>query len=150
MEEFANIIQAEPSKLLLALDNFQSEIITSFLSSTSNNYLDSADKWLNATTFNTAKFGGQPTKSKIYREKLLDEVEKFLCGDEKYEDDRNKIRNSQDKTEKYIICVMSTAIGNSIGVAGTFIAPVIVLLLMSFGKMALNAWCAMRKETKTT
>jgi predicted PurR-regulated permease PerM len=45
-----------------------------------------------------------------------------------------------------LIGVLSAAIGKTLGVAGTFIAPIIVLLLMSFGKMAINAWCEMRKE----
>jgi hypothetical protein len=150
MEELSKIIQSEPNDLLLSIDDYQAEIIKTFLISSSNNYLESADKWLNATTANTAKFGGEPNKAKIYRDKLLDELEKFLCGDEKYEEDRNKIGESQDKSQKYIIGVMSVAIGKTIGAAGAFIAPVIVLLLMSIGKMAVNAWCEMRKEIGIT
>ncbi len=148
MEELSKIIQAEPEELLSSLDDFQAEILKIFLTTTSNNYLGSADKWLNATTANTAQFGGDPNRGKVYIEKLIDEVEKFLCGDELYEGDRKKIAESTDKSLKYIIGVMSVAIGKIIGVAGTFIAPVIVLLIMSFGKMAINAWCAMRKETR--
>jgi hypothetical protein len=34
------------------------------------------------------------------------------------------------------------------GVTRTFIAPVIALLIMSMGKMRVNAWCAMRVEIK--
>jgi hypothetical protein len=150
MEELSNILKVEPNKLLNALDNYQEEIIRTFLISSSNNYLECADKWLNATTANTAKFGGDPNRAKIYREKLMEELEKFLCGDMQYEEDRKKISESKDKTEKYIIGVISTAIAKTIGTAGAFIAPIIVLLLISIGKMALNAWCAMRKEIKST
>ena len=71
-----------------------------------------------------------------------------MCGAEQYEEDRKKIAESSDKSQQYIIGVMSAAIGKTIGAAGTFIAPVIVLLILSLGKMALNAWCEMRKETK--
>jgi len=148
MEELTNIIQSDPSELLTSIDDFQSEILKTFLENTSNDYLTSADNWLNATTANTAKFGGEPGKSKIYRDKLLEELEKFLCGAEEYEEDRKKIAESSDKSKQYVIGVMSVAIGKTIGAAGTFLAPVIVLLIMSLGKMALNAWCEMRKEIK--
>jgi hypothetical protein len=150
MEELNNIVQLEQEDLLLAIDDYQSEIIKAFLAKTSNNYLESADNWLNANTANTAKFGGGQNKVKIYRDKLLEELEKFLCGDEQYEDDRKKISDSTDKSQKYVIGVMSAAIGKVLGTAGAFIAPVIVLLILSIAKMAVNAWCAMRKETKAT
>jgi len=147
MEELTNIIQSDQDELLTSIDDFQADILRTFLEKNSNDYLVSADNWLNATTANTAKFGGDPSKAKIYRDKLLEELEKFLCGAEQYEEDRKKIAESSDKSQQYIIGVMSVAIGKSIGAAGTFIAPVIVLLLLSFGKMALNAWCEMRKES---
>jgi hypothetical protein len=150
MEELSQIIETDQDTLLSSIDDFQSEIIKAFLASNSNDYLASADNWLNASTANTAKFGGEPNKAKIYRDKLLEELEKFLCGDQQYEDDRKKIADSTDKSQKYIIGVMSAAIGKSLGAAGAFIAPVIVLLILSIGKMAINAWCAMRKEAGST
>ena len=149
MKELTNIIQSNPSELLTSIDDFQAEILKTFLENTSNDYLTSADNWLNATTANTAKFGGEPGKAKIYRDKLLEELEKFLCGAEEYEEDRKKIAESSDKSKQYVIGVMSVAIGKTIGAAGTFLAPVIVLLIMSLGKMALNAWCEMGKEIKS-
>jgi hypothetical protein len=148
MEELSNIIQSDQNTLLSSIDDFQAEIIKTFLASNSNDYLLSADNWLNASTANTAKLGGESNKSKIYREKLLEELEKFLCGDQQYDEDRNKISDSTDKSQKYIIGVMSASIGKALGTAGTFIAPVIVLLILSIGKMAINAWCAMRKEAQ--
>lgn len=149
MEELSNIVDSDQDTLLASIDDFQSEIIKAFLVANSNDYLASADNWLNASTANTAKFGGEPNKAKIYRDKLLEELEKFLCGDQQYEDDRKKIAEGTDKSQKYIIGVMSAAIGKTIGSAGAFIAPVIVLLILNIGKMAINAWCAMRNETKS-
>ena len=148
MEKINNLIISEPGELLSTLDTYQRDIINQFLEKTSNNYLESADRWLNASPSNTALFGGEHDRSKIYRDKILEEIEKFLCGDSSYEEDRNKIAASSDNSQKYIIGLMSAAIGKSLGVAGTFIAPVIVLMIMSFGKIALNAWCAMRREVK--
>jgi hypothetical protein len=149
MEELDELLVGQSNQLLNAIQPYQRKIIEAFLDSTNGDYLASADKWLNATPTNTATFGGK-RKTKIYRDKLLDEIEKFLCGDATYDEDRRKISDSSSRTQQYIIGVMSVAIGKVMGVAGTFIAPVIVLLMMSFGKMSINAWCAMRKAEKST
>ena len=150
MDELSKLLQSNETELLSSIDGYQEDIIKTFLSNNSNDYLKSADNWLNATTANTSKFGGEPNRAKIYRDKLLDEIEKFICGDHQYDDDRRKIADSADKSQKYIIGVMSASIGKILGAAGPFIAPVIVLLLLSFGKMATNAWCAMRKDLKNS
>jgi len=150
MKELSQLIQSDQVTLLLSIDDFQSDIIKAFLYSNSNDFLASADNWLNASTANTAQFGGEPNKAKIYRDKLIEELEKFLCGDKQYEDDRKKIAESSDKSQKYMIGVISSAIGKTLGTAGPFIAPVIVLLILSTGKMAINAWCEMRKDEKKT
>lgn len=150
MEELNALLNSEQEELIASLDGFQADIINIFLADTGNDYLASVDKWLNASTSNTAKFGGETDKAKIYRDKLLDEIEKFICGDVAYEEDRKKISESADKTKQYTIGVISTAIGSTMGVAGTFLAPIIALLIMSMGKMVVNAWCEMRKEIRAS
>ena len=141
--------QLEPRELIGSLDNYQQEIVLALLKATNNNYLEAADKWLSASPSNTAKFGGDSSHSTIYREKVVEEIEKFLCGNEpSYEEEREKLKEQSDKSQKYIIGVLSTAIGSQLGVAGVFIAPVIVLIIISMGKICINAWCEMRKEIK--
>lgn len=139
----------EPIELIKGLDNYQQEIVYALLKATDNNYLEAADKWLSASPSNTAKFGGDSSHSTIYREKVVEEIEKFLCGsDPSYEEERKKLNIQSDKSQKYIIGVLSTAIGTQLGVAGAFIAPVIVLIFISMGKVCINTWCEMRKEIK--
>lgn len=141
--------QLEPRELIGSLDNYQQEIVLALLKATNNNYLEAADKWLSASPSNTAKFGGDSSHSTIYREKVVEEIEKFLCGNEpSYEEEREKLKEQSDKSQKYIIGVLSTAIGSQLGVTGVFIAPVIVLVIISMGKICINAWCEMRKEIK--
>ena len=141
--------QLEPRELIGSLDNYQQEIVLALLKATNNNYLEAADKWLSASPSNTAKFGGDSSHSTIYREKVVEEIEKFLCGKEpSYEEEREKLKAQSDKSQKYIIGVLSTAIGSQLGVAGVFIAPVIVLIIISMGKICINAWCEMRREIK--
>ena len=102
-----------------------------------------------ASPSNTAKFGGDSSHSAIYRDKIVLEVERFLCGnDPVYEKERRELQLNSDKTQQYIIGVLSTAIGSQLGVVGTFISPVIVLIIISMGKMCINAWCEMRKEIR--
>jgi hypothetical protein len=148
MDEFNNILNSTDAELLAAIPKFQTDILENFIQQTNNDYIIAADLWLNSSPANTAKFGGEEKQPVQYREMLIGEIEKFLCGDEAYSDERNKITESADKSQKYIIGVMSAALGKSLGVAGSFIAPVVVLALMSFGKMAINAWCEMRKVNK--
>lgn len=148
MEKLGLLIEVSDNELLDTLEPYQREIIEQFITQSKGDYLGCADKWLNATPHNTAKFGTQPSTSKLYRDKLFDEIEKFLCGDERYEEDRKKINSTANNSNTFLISSMSAAIGTYLGVAGTFIAPVLVLLLMSCGKMSINAWCEMRKGTR--
>lgn len=148
MEELNTLLHSEKEELISILPKYQEKLIEDFLSLNNNDFLNVADLWLNATPSNTFGFGGEGKKQVFYRDMLLEEIEKFLCGDEIYEDDRNKISESTDKTKQYAVGVMSTAIGSQIGVVGVFLAPVIVLLLLSIGKMAINAWCELRKKNK--
>ena len=109
--------QLEPRELIGSLDNYQQEIVLALLKATNNNYLEAADKWLSASPSNTAKFGGDSSHSTIYREKVVEEIEKFLCGNEpSYEEEREKLKEQSDKSQKYIIGVLSTAIGSQLGV----------------------------------
>ena len=146
MEVLDKVLKSERGELLDTMPPFQKEIVISFLEQKNDDYLEAAELWLNSTPSNTAKFGAEQKKEKLYRDKLIDEIEKFFCGDERYSEERKKIAENGDQNQKYIIGVMSAAIGQTLGVAGTFIAPVIVLILLSFGKMAVNAWCELRKE----
>ncbi len=140
-----------PDRLSMGLEPYQREIIQELLSTNNNDYLKVADAWLQASPAQTAGFGGDPTKSnsKIYREKILEEIEKFICGtDDSYDDERQKISDNVEASEQVIVSIISAAIGAHLGLAGAYLAPIIVVLIMSFGKIGRNAWCSMRKDMK--
>lgn len=142
----------DSDELIHGLEPYQQELVLNLLSAFDNDYMKTVDAWLQASPAQTAGFGGDPKKSnsKLYREKVWEELEKFICGtDSSYDDDRKKISNHVEATENYIVGVLSVAIGTHLGVAGAFIAPIIVVLIMSLGKIGRNAWCSMRKESRT-
>ncbi|WP_417367065.1 hypothetical protein [Flavobacterium beibuense] len=147
MENFDTLLE-DNGELLDLIPNYQKEILTELLEESNQDYIKVAEIWLSSNSSQTAKFGSLQNNSKLYIEKLWDEIEKFLCGSESYSEERKKISSNSEQGKKYIISIMSAAIGSNLGVAGTFIAPVIILVLSSIGKMAVNAWCELRKELK--
>jgi len=142
MEQLQSLMDQEPGELLLALPAYQQNLIKELLNG-SEDYLGAADNWLSTKPANTAGFGGAPNSPVLFREVLLDEIEKYLCG-RKYQEDRKRMGS----TTKVALGAMSHAIGASLGVAGAYILPVVVLLIMSFGKVPLNAFCEMRKKIR--
>ncbi|QNN40171.1 hypothetical protein [Pedobacter roseus] len=149
MEALDNIFTLEPKELLEGLPNFQVKLITE-MSESGYDYLTIADNWLNTKPKDTVGFGGQPlpASNNIYRDKIMHELEKFICGDEKYEDERKKLSATAGQPIQFILGGISAAIGSVLGTAGAFILPVIVLLLMTGGKISKNGWCEARKELR--
>ncbi len=143
-------LQLDATSLISSLDAYQQDLVKSLIDNSNGDYKAAADKWLSASPAFTAQFGGEHNRSSVFREKVFEEVEKFICGcdDGRYDKDREKLNEQGDLTKEAIISVMSAAIGGSIGVAGVYIAPVIVLILLNIGKIVKNAWCEMMKEKK--
>jgi len=138
---------SSPEVLLSGLEDYQQALVNELLAATGGNYEKAADLWLGATPAQTVGFGGDHSHNKIYRDKIVDEIEKFVCGsDDTYQRDRVKILENASATQQYVVAVLSTAIGGNLGIAGAFLAPLIVLLIISFGKISINAWCEMRKK----
>lgn len=149
MDAIEKLFTLEPQDILDSLPKFQTKLISE-MSVSGDDYLTIADKWLNAKPENTVGFGGQPLplRNSIYRDKIMHELEKFLCGDEKYEEERNKLNATTGAPIQFIIGGISAAIGSVLGTAGAFIVPVIVLILMTSGKITKNGWCEARKEMR--
>ncbi len=145
-----DLFNSSPELLVTGLEKYQQNLVNALLSSTSGDYERAADLWLSATPAQTAGFGGDNSHFKLYREKVIDELEKFVCGtDDSYQVDRERINEKADATREYIIGVLSAGIGSHLGVSGAFIAPIIVLVIMSLGKISVHAWCELRKEKRT-
>ncbi len=77
-------------------------------------------------------------------------MEKFICGDEKYTEERKKLIGLGGDAIKVILGGIAVAIGAAIGTAGAFIMPVVALVLISVGKIGKNGWCEARKEIRAS
>lgn len=148
LQEF---IQLEFEEQILSLEQYQYDLIKELLNSTQGDCLLAADKWLSANISQTVTFGGEGKKNNIFRDKLFEEIEKFICGcdDGRYDKEREELNNNANYAKETIISVMSAAIGAQLGVAGAFVAPVIVLIIQSLGKIIINAWCEAQKVKRT-
>jgi len=147
MTGFQHLLNQDPKSWLTALPAYQRDLATALLTSDDSPEL-AAEKWLSAEPSDTYPFGGLRT-SKLYLEKLFDELEAFLCGDPKYESDRAKLNAESKPTHALVVSFIAVSIAPAIGASAPIIAPVVALLMMTAGKLGLNAWCSLRKERRS-
>lgn len=136
-------------EMLSCLEPYQQELVNELLRTTKGDCLAAADKWLNSNMSQTVAFGGEK-KHSVFRDKLFEELEKFICGcdDGRYEAERKELQETSTKGKDAILCAISGAIGAQIGVAGVFVAPALVLIFQSIGKIVINAWCETQKANR--
>ena len=125
------------------LPDFQSKSIRAMLAS-GTSYDDIAKIWMAAGASNTAPFSsGAPLQPDTgFFERLRVEVRAFLCGNQKYQSDRDGLLNAGQGTRTAIVSAISAAIAPHLGVNASVITPIIVLSLAAIGKVTLNAWCS--------
>lgn len=148
LEEF---IQLDRDSMIGSLEAYQQDVVKQLIDASDGNTLIAADKWLDANMEQTVVFGGEGKKKHGYREKIFIELEKFVCGcdDGTYDCERNQLKENGIAGKEYIISILSAAIGAKLGLAAAFIAPTIVLIFQSLGKITIKAWCAQMKEQRS-
>lgn len=111
---------------------------------------DAIDKWLSSNgAANTSKFGAGQTQNTFRGEfsKLFwSEFRRLICGDDKYKEEVKTFNNLLDENRGKIVGVLSTILAGVFGVTAIFIAPVIVLAIISVTRVGVNAWCNMPTE----
>lgn len=146
MNDISEILNVNPDSWINSLNTYQKDIINKLYEQT-NSYEEVANKWLTATIPMNVPFGTQKNSS-IFFEKVLDEIEAFFTGDEKYKDSRLAILKESGFVQKYIVGGISIALAPVLGTSASFLAPVVAIVLLIIGKMGLNAWIATRREKK--
>lgn len=149
MSDLEKHFTGDEEKWLPVLKDYQRNIVNDFLKNSSS-YNEAAEKWISSSPDQTVPFGSSPNRinKEQYFEKFMEELEKFLCGDERYEEERKKIVSKANLTETTIVSSVSSALAPYVGSAGPFLVPVVVLTFMTITKMSKNAWCEARKEKR--
>lgn len=122
------------------LPPYQANVINELLKE--NSLERTAEIWAEYSIENTSPFSAGKADTPTYVKEIKKEFKKFICGDTKYESNRKEIESKVGITENpIIISSISSMIGNQIGLAGSFVAPVLVLLIKSILDISINAWC---------
>lgn len=145
MTDFYSIfMEDEEESWLNTLPDYQKEVVSELLNVHSDE--EAMLSWLEASIGNTSPFSGQALQKTKYSTMLKKEVQKLLCGNPEYNSERDELtelfRKPENKTA--IISAVSAIIGAKVGLAATFIAPVIVIIFLIIAKTSLNAWCALQ------
>lgn len=146
MNEIVNIPEVEDlTEWLESIPKYQREIVRDLLEQTTPE--EAASIWLDSSIQNNSPFSSEGTNKK-YSEYVFKEIHKLLCGNPTYSEERNELNNILKKngSKEAIISCISAAIGSQLGLASAFVAPAVVLLLMTVGKVTVNAWCEMHQE----
>ncbi|MEG4283025.1 hypothetical protein QUB68_07835 [Microcoleus sp. A006_D1] len=132
--KLAQVLQIDSEEWLATLPRYQRNRIKQLVDAT-NSYEEAAKQWLNAMPENTFPLGSEQTKNLLI-EKVRDEIEKFLSGNERYADEQQQLVSSSEILQKTFVSSVSAAISPAIGIAAAYVMPVIVLELMTMSKIA--------------
>lgn len=88
-----------------------------------------------------AKLYFVPFDFKDYKERVLDEIVKLICGDKKYLTEQEEIKFEGKKARQYIGYTIAGSIGATFGIEVALVFPIICLLLSSIAKISVEAWC---------
>jgi antitoxin YefM len=132
-DKLEHLFKVDSKEWLETLPGYQQTRIKQLVDS-SNSYEEAAKQWLNAMPENTFPFGAEQARN-IFLEKVRDEIEKFLRGDEKYADEQKQLFSSSDVLQKTLVSSVSAAIAPVIGTAAAYIMPVVVLVFMTMTKI---------------
>src|SRR5437879_1670170 len=107
-------IFADPNNWLDTLPPFQRQSIDALLAS-GKTYEEVAQLWLTTPgPANTFPFGGERFASVFY-DKFMGELERFVCDDESYSDDRHGLLEKLDAGKALWIAAMATALAPRLG-----------------------------------
>lgn len=140
-----NIPNVDADAWLSTLKEYQSSSIRDFLGQGSEEL--ALELWLTASgPSSISQFGGDATKNpgkKAFVEQFKLEFKAFMCGGDKYTEERKGLGELTGDIKTYLVGMISAAIAASLGATAAFIAPAVVIMLITVSKMGINAWCSL-------
>jgi len=131
----------QEDELIGLLKPFQKEILIPLINSVGEE--EAARIWLAPKVpTEMTKFGGSSSNPAPYFDRVISEIRMFICGDDKYKSEREKLIGGVQKSATTTVTAISFAVGDVFGVAPALLTPVVIMILNMIGKVGINAWCA--------
>ena len=127
MNTIKDIFTEYPNSWIQCLPKYQQNVINELYSQLGD-YNQVATSWLNASMPMNVPFGTEKGHS-IFYEKVLDEIEAFFSGDERYKENRLAILKESGAAQNFIVGSISVALAPILGTSSAFLAPVIAIIL---------------------
>lgn len=126
--DLQQVLQGSASSWVEALPEYQRSLLEAMLANQSPS--DVAISWL-ATSGprDTAPFGGVRAGASLFYDKLLSEIEALLCNGERYETEREDLKNAASWTKMGIVSFIALIIGPHVGASAVVIAPAVAMIL---------------------
>ena len=132
------------------LKPYQRNTIKALLDQNDNDEEKVAQIWLSSGgPINTATFGGLPSSAsnKNYFQCLKDELNKLICGDDTYVEEKKQILKKGNLINVCAASKIALLLSPVIGVSVPILTPAIVLMLHVISKVSVNAYCSMIKKS---
>lgn len=132
------------------LKPYQRNTIKALLDKHDNDEEKVAQIWLSSGgPINTATFGGLPSSAsnKNYYQCLKDELNKLICGDNAYVEEKKQILEKGNLINVCAASQIALLLSPVIGVSVPILTPAIVLMLHVISKVSVNAYCSMIKKS---
>ncbi|WP_025907059.1 hypothetical protein [Priestia flexa] len=134
-----------PEEWLNALPKYQRNLVSRLIENNHGDLDEATALYLNLNTSHTAPFGAGSKKS-IFVDKVKKEFHNFICGHEKYSEERQKFIGEIKPLHTTVVSGVSAAIAASIGASAVYLAPIIVMLFMSMTSIGKNVWCELYSD----
>lgn len=128
------------NELIGLLKPFQKEVLLPLINSVGEE--EAAKIWLAPKTVEMRNFGGTSSDPSPYFDRIISEIRKFICGDEKYKSEREKLTSGINKSASTTVTAISLAVGDFLGIASALLTPIVIMILKMIGKIGVNAWCS--------
>ncbi len=144
------IVNESLDKWLYILKPYQRKTIKALLDKNDNDEEKVAQIWLSSVgPINTATFGGVSSASnKNYYQCLKDELNKLICGDDTYVEEKKQILEKGNLINVCASSQIAVFLSPVIGLSVPILTPAIVLMLHVISKVSVNAYCSMIKKSK--
>lgn len=132
-----NIPELSTSEWIEVLEPFQQNLVRELLINHSEE--EAMQLWVEVSGPEyTASFGGNGKRD--YLKAFKKEFDQLILGEEKYQDIIKEFNEHATVSKFFVVSFIATALSESLGVAAGVVAPLIVLLLGTIGRIGINAY----------